>query len=117
MQLNEQEIEIIKELIADHGSDCPYLDSDRLRPLAEKLGVWEPEKPLTEEELKRREEWANSPYGKIMSEMLTRVNKNIVDNLLNNNMFYDDKLWNKKEYKIGTTLKIRMPNNYQVKVK
>lgn len=49
--------------------------------------------------------------------MLTRINKNIVDNLLNNNMFYDDKLWNKKEYKIGTTLKIRMPNNYQVKVK
>ena len=114
MELSDQEIELVRRLIQDLGSDCPDLSCDEIRPLAEKLGVWEPEKPLTPEQIKQREEWANSPYGKAMSEMLISANKHMAELVMQENPLLDA-LLDKKPGKIGSTLRIRLPNDYAVK--
>lgn len=70
MQFTDDEIETLKEILSDWGSDMPCADYAKVKALGVKIGVWEEEKPPTEEELKRREEFINSPYGLLMSKLL-----------------------------------------------
>ena len=113
MQLTPDEIEVVKALISDHGSDCPALSCKELRPLAERLGVWEPELPPTAEELAQREAFAQSPLGKQMIEMFRQCAKSLAkmetERLLTKS-FFDEPQW-----KVGDTLRIRLPKEYIVK--
>lgn len=74
MQFTDEELEIIKEVFSDWGSDCPSADYAKVKLLGVKLGVWEEEKPPTEEELKRREAYANSPEGIMMINLFKHTN-------------------------------------------
>lgn len=67
MQFTDDEIEIIKEVFSDWGSDMPYADYDKVRAIGVKLGVWEEEKPPTEEELARRKAFQESPLQEACS--------------------------------------------------
>ena len=111
--LSAEEIEIVRELISDWGSDCPALCSDRLRPLAEKLGMWEPELPPTPEELARREEFRNSPMGEKISEMFRRNNEHFVKSLLEHKT---DCSFTKsdEDNNYQWPIRIRFPNDYVV---
>lgn len=111
MNFTEAEIETIKSLLLDHGSDCPDTDSDALQALGEKLGVYKPIEPPTAEELKRREELANSPAGKMMRELFEATNRNLAQSMADQIVdlsFFDGQQW-------GDTLRVRLPNDYQVK--
>ena len=120
IELTSEELETLKELFNDWGSDQPYADYAKVRALAEKLGFWEPEPDPTEEELKRREEFINSPIGKIMSELFKRNNEFIAKTLLDRKLDVkftkgdadNNYQWNDK---IGSSLRIRLPNDYVVK--
>ena len=118
MQLTPDEIEVVKKLIADHGSDSPSLESDELRPLAEKLGVWEPEVPPTAEELARREAFAQSPLGKQMIEMFARSAEWCAKEeaeRLSERQFWESDAVNGYQWPEGTLLRIRLPNDFTVK--
>lgn len=111
-ELSDEEFEILKDLFSDHGSDCPYTDSNKLQALGEKFGILEPIQPPTEEELKRREEFRNSPFGLMMSKMLVSINMSIVEDILKPNALIEN--FGKEGAKIGSTLKIKLPNDYTV---
>ena len=117
MNFTEAEIETVKSLLLDHGSDCPDMDSDALQALGEKLGVFQPIEPPTAEDLKRREEYANSPAGKMMRELFEATNRSLAQSMAEQIMtksFFDGEQLGGK---IGSTLRIRLPNDYQVKAK
>lgn len=111
MQLTDQDIETIKELLRDHGSDCPSADCAAVQALGEKLGVYEPELPPTAEELKRREERANSPFAKLMKDAQRGLIESMGKQLLTKTLFDEPQV----NVKIGSTLRIRLPHDYQVK--
>lgn len=115
-ELNDDEYETLKDIFNDWGSDCPYTDTNKRQALGEKLGILDPIPEPTEEELKRREEFRNSPYGLLMSKMMTSVNYSM-DEMLKNNVFMRGSQWDSNDTKIGTTLKIRLPNDYLVENK
>lgn len=78
IELNDEELETLKELFNDWGSDCPYADCIKVRALAEKLDFWEPEQLPTEEELKLSEEFRNSPNGRLMTELFKQSNEMLI---------------------------------------
>lgn len=112
--LTDDEFKILKEIFYDHGSDCPCTCSEDFQALGEKLGILEPIPEPTEEELKRREEFKNSPYGLLMSKMLVQTNKEmakfLIDGLKENAFLKNIKT----DLPIGTKIKIRFPNNHIV---
>lgn len=71
MQFTDDEIEIIKEVLADWGSDCPSTDYKKVQAIGVKLGVWE--------------EFKNNPYGQVMSKILNQSNE-YLDNMAQNLM-------------------------------
>lgn len=78
MQFTDDELETIKALIEDHGFEYSLTaDFDRVWALGVKLGIREPILPLTEEELKKRAEFANSPLGLKISKMLSQSNEEL----------------------------------------
>lgn len=93
----------------DVGCDCPGVDWDKFKALGVKLGFWEVEQPPTEEELKRREEFRNSPFGKSMSDMWQRANVNLAEMFARDIEFYNTSKW-----PIGTDLRSKLPNNYRI---
>lgn len=102
----------LREAFDDVGCDCPSVDGDKLKALGVKLGFWEAEKPPTEEELKRREEFANSPYGKMMAKLMKRTNDYLIDKFLEDMSFYQGAQWNTR-----SDLRIKLPNDYNIKDK
>lgn len=117
-ELNDEEFETLKDIFSDHGSDCPFTNSEKLQALGEKLGILQPTPPPTEEELKRREEFRNSPYGLMMSKLFKQSNASLAKMLIEQqrgNAFISSVQWGEGGAKIGTTLKIRLPNDYLVK--
>jgi len=118
MNFTDQDIETIKELLRDHGSDCPGADSDAVQALGEKLGVYQPELPPTAEELKRWEERAKDPMWIVLSQMMSSMNahlaQSIADDITRDSPFLSALSANSDE-KIGSTLRIRLPNDYTVK--
>lgn len=134
MQFTDQEIETIKALIRDHGCDYSLeTDSAEYQALGEKLGVLAPEPIPTAEELaeqaKRREEFAKSPMGLIMSEMLTRSNKYMAGIIARDMEIFQSNVENGFQWPVrlinpdgstedvpintvGSTLRIRLPNDY-----
>ena len=110
IELNDEELETLNELFNDWGSDCPDADYDKVQALAEKFGFWKPKQPPTEEELKRREEFANSPLGQLTRDIVKRAYETIGKQLLEQKELFD-----KKDAEIGSTLRIKLPNDYQVK--
>lgn len=111
-ELTDEEFETLEEIFDDHGSDCPYVDCGQFQALGEKFGILEPIPPPTEEELKRREEFRNSLLGKLTREMFVKANESMVKMLIEQQR--DWQWWNDdfSNAKIGTTLKIRLPNDY-----
>lgn len=112
MQFTDDEIEILKEILSDWGSDMPCADYSKVHAIGVKLGVWEEEKPPTEEELKRWEEFANSPYGLFMSKVFNQSNEyfdKIAQDVMRDNAFVFGEQWSDK---IDTTLKIKLPDDW-----
>lgn len=75
MQFTDDEIETIKEVLSDWGSDMPCADYNKVQAIGIKLGVWEEEKPPIEEEIKKQEEFRNSPLGLEISKRLNQSNE------------------------------------------
>lgn len=129
MQFTDQEIETIKTLIRDHGCDYSLeTDSAEYQALGEKLGVLEPEREMTPEELKRQEEFANSPMGIAMRGMFETANKKMVE--LIGKEFLDRQFWEGEQWPTsflqispdGITkevpinlVRVRLPKDYAVK--
>lgn len=110
MQFTDDEIEIIKEVFSDWGSDCPSADYSKVHAIGVKLGVWEEEKPPTEEELRKRKEFQESPLGKQIQELFSRSNdymKKYADDVMRDNVFFSGEQW-----PVGTTLKIKLPDDW-----
>lgn len=112
IELTDDEFETLREAFDDVGNDCPGVDLDKFKALEIKLGFREAEKPLTEEELKKREEFNNSSYMKQMRELIAASN-----HLLKDIVFSDiDVLYGQKNISpIATELRIKLPNDYSVK--
>lgn len=107
-ELTNDEFETLKDIFNDHGSDCPYTDSAKLQALGEKIGILEPIPEPTEEELKRREEFA-----KRMRPILEASNyllEGVIKDLIKPNILYGE-----MKLPIGTTLRIKLPNGYVTK--
>lgn len=78
MQFTDDEIETIKALIEDRGFEYSLTsDSDKVWALGVKLGIREPILPPTEEELRKQEEFRNSPMGLKLSEILKQSNEEL----------------------------------------
>lgn len=75
MQFTDDEIETIKDIINEHGSDCPGTDYDKVQELKYKLEL---DKRSTPEEVaeqeKRRKEFAESDLGKLTIARFERNN-------------------------------------------
>lgn len=113
IELTDDEFETLHEAFQDVGCDCPGVNWNKFKALGVKLGFWEVEKPPTVEELKRREELANSPLGKQMREAFDRSNalcKQLMDDYKDHFEFHKNLQWT-----VGSELRIRLPNDYQVK--
>lgn len=108
IELTDDEFATLRDAFDDVGCDCPGVDWDKFKALGVKLGFWEAEKPLTEEELKRREELANSPYGKMMAELMKTTNDYLIDN--KDMLFYRTGEWD-----TISNLRIKLPNDYHIK--
>lgn len=120
-QFTDDEIETVKEIICEHGSDCPSTDWEKVQELKYRLGL---EKRPTPEELaeieRRRKEFAESATGKIFAELMAQTNENIAAQLLEQekqNIFFAGEQWDKENFKIGSTLRIKLPIDYNVKGK
>lgn len=125
IELSDDEIEILCDVFNGYGCNCLSGDTNKIQVLAERLGIWKPGTPPTEEELKRREEFAKSPYGKLILDLIQRSNEHMAPMMLNMTLkVYDDnknvfidyggKEWSNENVKIGSTLRIRLPNDYKV---
>ncbi len=118
IQFTNEEIETIKDIINEWGSDCPGTDYDKVKELQYKLGL---RKRPTPEEIAERErrqkEFNESPLGKLNSQMFARTADHIAAELLENertNVFLSGEQWDKNDFKIGSQLRIRLPQNYIV---
>lgn len=110
MNFTNEEIELIKDLICDWGSDCPGADSKQVELLGQKLGVIEVRsEEEIEHERKRAEEFANSDAGKQIAAMMTLSN-GYIDDLIKR-QFDDKNLFN------GKVLKITVSNDYNLQWK
>jgi hypothetical protein len=100
MQFTDDEIETIKALIEDRGFEYSLTsDDDKVWALGVKLGIREPVLPPTEEELRKREEFRNSPMGLKLSEMLSQSNeelKKLNEECKSNFDFMSDVQWGTK---------------------
>lgn len=117
MQFADDEIETLKEILSDWGSDMPCAEYTKVHAIGVKLGVWEEEKPPTEEELKRREEFRNSPFGKQMAAMFSQTNeylKKVTEDIMEDNSFFSGEqcFFSGKQWPVGTTLKIKVPDDW-----
>lgn len=110
-ELTDDEFDTLREAFNDVGCDCPGVDWDKYKTLGVKFGFWEAEKPPTEEELKRREEVANSPFGIMMKELFNNTCENIFHDTVK---FFEGEQWDTKNT-IGSQLRIRLPNDFNVK--
>jgi hypothetical protein len=107
IELTDDEFATLRDAFDGVGSDCPDIDLDKFEALGVKLGFREAEKSLTEEELKRRQEWANSPAGKQIAELWkTQAEIFYKDYAEDNEFFATPKLL------VGSQLRIRLPNDY-----
>jgi|HubBroStandDraft_2_1064218.scaffolds.fasta_scaffold357458_1 hypothetical protein len=109
MELTVEDIEVLKDVFDGYGNDCPGGNTDKIQALAEKLGIWKPIEPPTEEELKRREEFRNSPLGKQISELFSQSNEYLIAALENHKL---DVLYSKgTQWPVGTELNISIPDD------
>ncbi len=111
VELSDDEFEILRDAFNDVGCDCPSVNWDKFKALGVKFGFWEAEKLPTEEELKRREEWINDEYLKL-SKVFAQMDKDLAKKMIENYKFFDGVNWPR----IGS-LRIKLPNDYQVKDK
>jgi hypothetical protein len=113
MELSDKEVDLVRRLISDWGTDCPELSMSEIQPLAEKLGVWEPEVPPTPEEIKRREEFMKSPAGLAIAELFDRSNRQFAEDeaekLMTKN-YLSGVQWGE----IGSDVKVRLPLGWLV---
>ncbi len=114
----DEEIETIKSIICEHGSDCPYTDSDKVDELKYKLDL---AKRPTAEELaeieKRRKEFAESDLGKLTIAAFERSNALFLAQQKEwdkDAAFINVSQWGKEDFKIGSTLRIRLPIDYNI---
>lgn len=115
IELSSDDIETLKDVFNGYGCDCPDGDTNKIQALAERLGIWKSIEPLTEDQLKRNEEFRNSAFGKQISEMFTLSNKYIRELSLNiikpTYSFTAGPQWLDK-FDNKDTLKIKLPNDF-----
>jgi len=118
MTFTDDEIETIKSLICEWGSDCPNTDSDKVQELKYKLSL---EKRPTPEEIAEQEErnliFRESPFAKQMAEILNNQNsymEKMAQDLTRDNAFFTGVQWGNKDL-VGSALKIRLPKDYNIK--
>lgn len=115
-QFTDDEIETIKSLICNHGSDCPGTDYQKVLELSYKLGL--EQRPTPEEleaEEKRNKEFRESELGKRLAELFTITNvqsEKLYNRIIEDNIFCKNIQW-----PIGSELKIKLPNDYLIKNK
>lgn len=114
IELSNEELETLKNIYQDWGSDCPGTDYDKYKNLGIKLGWREPDFELTEEELKRREEFRNSSLGKLTSDLFKQANKKYIEMMKNWKQDAEFMKETQQSVKIGSSLKIRLPYDYYV---
>lgn len=117
MQFTDEEIETIKEIICEHGSDCPYTDSNKILALQIKLGLKKNYSNWSPEDAARRMEFKNSPFAQQMSKLFADANSyadKVVADILNDKNFFCGEQWDKAS-KIGSELRIRLPIEYNLK--
>lgn len=118
IELTDDEFNTLHEAFNDVGCDCPGVDWDKFKALGVKFGFWEAEKPPTEEELKRAEEWRNSPSGKLMSDLMKQSNEmsiNMAYEYVKDVSFMNGPEWEWSKDTFGFVLRTRLPNDYQIK--
>lgn len=114
-QFTDEEIETIKELICDWGSDCPCTDYEKVQELKYKLGL---EKRPTPEELaeqeRKRKEFSDSDMGKQLNAIFKSANDHMekfaFEVMKPVNIFYSGEQWTKDQI-----LKINAPEDYNIK--
>lgn len=114
-ELSDEEFETLRDIFNEHGCDCPSVDCGQFQALGEKFGILEPIPEPTEEELKKREEFKNSPFALKMTELFKQTNKLLVQKFIEEQKewkWWDEKNWG--DLKVGTKLKIKLPNDYIV---
>jgi hypothetical protein len=114
MQFTDDEIETIKSIICDWGSGFLDTDSDKVKELEYKLGLSVRPTPEEIAERERRyEEIRNSSYAKMIAELMSHTNnyltKSIFSHILKPSPF------DETNFKIGTNLRIKLPNDYAIK--
>lgn len=102
IQFTDDEIETIKSIINEWGSDCPGTDVEKVKELEYKLGLSiRPTPEEIAERERKRKEWAESPTGKLLTELFELYKG-------------PDILYGSKEL-VGSNLRINLPNDYNVK--
>lgn len=126
IEFTDEEVETIKEIICEWGSDYPCTDYEKVQELKYKLGL---EKRPTAEELaeqeRKRKEFADSPFGKQMAEIMSRSNAYLEEFVTqaickDNILFFSGPQWKLEDFKIlgnaiGPNLKINLPEDFKVK--
>ncbi len=116
VELTDDEMVTLREAFDDVGSDCPGVDWDKFKALGVKLGFWEAEKPLTAEEIASRQEFAASPYARQMAALWAISNEKlekIARQCMVDGEFFSEDQWSKDQ----TTLRVKLPNDYQKDIK
>lgn len=116
MQFTDDEIETIKDIINEHGCDCPGTDFDKVQELKYKLGL---DKRPTPEEIaeqeRRRKEFAESDLGKLTIAAFERSTALFLEQQKEwhkDNVFINSEQW---DGKISSQLRIRLPTDYVVR--
>lgn len=112
IELTDDEMVTLRDAFDDVGNDCSGVDWDKLKALGVKLGFWEAEQPPTAEEIARREAYLSDPLVKQCQEMFKRISDNLFEKYAKDIEYYDGSRW-----PVGGQLRIRLPNDYQVKDK
>lgn len=110
IQFTDDEIETIKSVLQEWGSDCPDTDGEKVQELRYKLGL---EKRPTPEQIaewdRKRKEWAESESGILFSKIMASAD-NYLEQIAKNLQATPDILYDVTE--IGASLRIRLPNDY-----
>lgn len=102
----------ISQGVLPDDNDTLYADQFTVNDITFKLWKYAP----TPEEIERNRLFAESPMGKFCIEVFKRTNEKFVKSLVDRPedfLFAQGKQWDGAN--IGTTLRIRLPNDYSVK--
>lgn len=105
--LHEDAFEEVRQQFADAGLLCDQVDNQfAVGDITFKLWEYVP----TAEDIARHEAFRATPFGKIMHEMMRRQAQKTAEELLRIDADYA--FISGEQWPVGTTLKIKLPNDY-----